>query len=213
MPFFISEPKSQVGVNIGLVFDGSLSEDGVMKFKDFGKKLVDSFEVSEEGARFSLMSFGFRPSLESKFKDELDGEKTKEKIDGMKRQFGVARMDKALKDAADTMFSEENVGKRSSLPKILVLLTSDGAQSYGPELDKAVESLKNADIKPLVVVIGDGLEDEVKKIAPKEEDVLRLDDVDELSATKDPLVERVLANAKGKGNRSGNCSLLAEIFF
>ena len=195
---FISEPKAEVAVNVGLVFDGTLSPAPLKKLKAFGKDVVDGFEVSDEGARFSLMSFGSQPSLEVTFREELGAEKLKEKMDGMDGQFGVARIDKALEDAAKTMFSDENLGRRSSFPKVLVLFTTDGAQSNEKDLDEAVENLKKEGVKAMVVIVGDGLKDEVKKIAPKEEDVFRLDDFDDLPETAGPLVDRLLEKVEGK---------------
>ena len=191
------EPKKEVGINIGLVFDGTLAKEPLMKLKEFGKNLVDSFVVSEDGAGFSLMSFDYRQNMEVTFKDELSAEKIKEKIDGMDGRLGVASMDTALEEAADVMFSDENVGKRSSYPKMLVLFTTDKAQSNDKDLAEAVEELKKGGIKPLVVIVGDGLKDEVKKIAPKEEDVFRLNEFEELPETAGPLVDRMLDNVEG----------------
>ena len=194
--------KADTRANIGLVLDGTMNREALREVKSYANLIVDSFQVSDDASRFSVMWFGYRPILEFSFKDKLNADDVKDRITAGGRQYGVPRTDKALQDAADVMFNNDNLGDRSSLPKVLILLTTDSARSNSRDLDRAVDSLKKADIKSMVVVIGDGIKNDLKKIAPKEEVVFRVDDVDDLPETKDPVVDRVVNNANVKGEVS-----------
>lgn len=165
--------------------------------RKFAKNLVDEFEVSNDSARFSLLFQGYESTLEVSFQDNDNAEELKQAIDRMGQLKYVGNVDEALQSAADRMFSKENVGDRSSLPQMLVFLTSDKTQSDTKGLDEALEGLTGKGVKTCVVVVGNGLQDEVRKIAPKTEDVFRVDGLDKLSKTIDPLVDRLVNNGKG----------------
>ena len=155
-------------LNIGLVFDNTMVGESMVKVKNFAKRLVDSFTISDDAARFSLMFYGYRPSLDVLFKDGLNADELKMTIDDAKGQSGKAQIDTALQEAADRMFSAENSGGRSSQPKVLILFSSGSSVSDPARLNKAVEALRRAGVRIYIVMIGEGELGKMQGIAGRE---------------------------------------------
>lgn len=90
--------------------------------------LAQSFGLSTDGVRVSLVTFGERGTLRVKFDEFSKTEDFSAAVAGLALEGGnKVRIDRGLEVARDSMFLNRN-GARRDIPKVLVVLT-DGSQT------------------------------------------------------------------------------------
>ena len=110
-------------VDIGFLVDssGSISPSDWSAVLNALQRFVDSFLVSAEGSRFSVISYSSEPYVDFRFNtltgDRLNNKEVKKLIGSIKHQKGYTFMDKALGLADSDMFSTKG-GMRAAARKV-----------------------------------------------------------------------------------------------
>lgn len=117
--FFVSE--NRFPLDIAIMFPPSSSDKSVKSMKTFTKSLVNSFDISPTGTRFSFAVFAddvHSPltfsSLEGK---RISRDNVETVLDGMKMTGSVNRLDKGLQWVDQEIFNEYN-GMRPMVLKV-----------------------------------------------------------------------------------------------
>ena len=115
--------ECKVPIDLGFLIDasGSIGENGFNKIRNFVKKIVDAFEVSEVGTHVSAVWYSDDAKVAFDFKT-LKGENiTKANVfkllDKISVTSGKTRIDKALRLAYSDMFSDKG-GSLPGRPKV-----------------------------------------------------------------------------------------------
>ena len=140
--------------DVVVVLDGSASvkKKDFKQFKEFVKLLVNSYNVSENGVRLSVIEYSDDANLIIPLNQFYDVGRLKSEIDRIQPSGGSSHTDKALDKAWKEGFSSKN-GARPGIPKILILVT-DGKSSGKTTLENAVLPLRLNGIVVHIVAIG-----------------------------------------------------------
>jgi len=177
-------PKCKTIVDVGFILDSSGSlRDDYQNEKNFLKEIAGAFGVSDDGSRSAVVTFSYYSEHSIKFKDHKDISSFNAAVDAIPLMGSTTRIDRALRQTQDEMFTEEN-GARPGIPKLLILLT-DGTQSIDKNTedpaDIAVE-LRAVGINMIVVGIGPGTnETELTHMAGGAGNVFRAASFDDLT--------------------------------
>ncbi len=195
--FFISPTadKCTKQVDVGFIVDssGSLRSDHE-KEKEFVKALADTFSISKEGSRASIITFNSNASINVKFSDHEVVADFQKAVDGLPEPTGKTRIDKALKLAKDELLTSK-YGARENVPKLLVLLT-DGTQTTAEGAvnpgDIAAE-LRQSGVRLIVIGVGKKVNtEELLRIAGENSNLYQATNFDELKSFA--FVERLHVN-------------------
>jgi hypothetical protein len=110
-------------MDIAILLDssGSTGRRNWPKMLNFAVKLMDSFDVSEEGTHFAALVFSTNPEIEIKFNTyngtELNRANIKRDIEILRLQSGLSFIDKALLAADKEIFTVE-AGMRQDKRKV-----------------------------------------------------------------------------------------------
>jgi hypothetical protein len=121
--FFPPEEHCSVPMDIAFLLDSSRSTGrrNWQNMLDLSVKLVDSFDVSEEGTHLAVLSFSTKPDIEMKFNTyngtELKRANIKRDIERLRLQSGLSFIDKALLAADKEIFTVE-AGMRQDKRKV-----------------------------------------------------------------------------------------------
>ena len=100
---------------------GSISRRNFKKLLDFIQDLLDGFDISEEGTHIAVIEYSTKASVQIKFNDfsgaQLHAPNIKRKIRRIPHSRGYTYIDKALKLANTSVFSEEG-GMRPGVTKV-----------------------------------------------------------------------------------------------
>ena len=183
-----------------VLLDGSASvkERGFKQVKDFVKSLVDSYKISENGVRFSVLEYSDTARVIIPLNRFYDADQLKTEIENIQASGGTSQTDKALETALREGFSLEN-GARPGAPKTLILIT-DGKSSGETSLQDAVLPLRQSGVVVHVVAIGDEAKDsDVKSVAAGGDYVQPVDKFDDITVVVPGLVQKINENLdKGK---------------
>ena len=160
----------------------SMTEDDYKKQKQFVIRVAESFHMAPKGTQFALITYSSTAKLHIRFSDHLDQEKFKSVVYNLPFSAGGTRFDKALKLAAEEMFTTKS-GARSGVPKVMIILT-DGRQSQDPDakpLKEAVLPLRQSSVQIHAVAIGSQVDrSELRKLVQRDEDIFSIKDFDTL---------------------------------
>ena len=151
-PISLEPPKLKhdVGMDILFLVDGFTTSFTFSMQKDFVKRLARSFGVSAAGSRAAGLSYGVTPIPFHSFSDFSTLKKFENAVDKAQMVTGDVRIDRAL-SYAENMFSFA----RSSVPRILILLTASKQSPSGQSLDLAIQPIRNLGVLTYVISIGD----------------------------------------------------------
>lgn len=161
----LEKPKCNSVVDIGFVLDSSGS---VWKHYDNEKKFIKSlakaFGLSKDGSHAGVVTFSSNAELSVKLKEHNDLGEFYDAVDNIRHMGGSTRIDLALKEVKENLFTKEN-GARAGVKKIVILL-SDGHQTGKGAKDptKMAEQLRDDGISVIVIGIGN-LDDKLVKLA------------------------------------------------
>ena len=159
------------------------------RVKEFVSAMLDSFSGS--AVRFSLMSFGESTRLHYSFNDGLSTDDLKGVVNGISPTSGESRVDVPLRDVVNVMFSDQNAGKRTNVPRVLVFLTSGRARFDPGLLSRSSSGLRAANIQSFVTVVGEGLEKDIQQVVTDNSDMFPLTTYGELSLIVTPMAQHI----------------------
>lgn len=116
-----------VAVDIGFVVESSdnVSPEMWRNFKDIVKKTVDRYQVAPRSANIGMISYGNKSFEVFNFNtlpdETMNNYEVKRLVDKATLQRGTPRLDRALKLAYTSLFTEEK-GMRRWVPKVCSLL-------------------------------------------------------------------------------------------
>lgn len=152
---------SSCKLDLGLVVDTtqSIKQKNINELKTVLKKLVQQFDISNDGAHIALETFGDKSVIHNLFDEPKFFEKNSltnlidEKIDKLTKP---TRLDLALEKADLELFTREN-GDRHGVRSVMVLFT-DG-RSHPKETEKKkykehLRSIKSKGVRVVVLAIG-----------------------------------------------------------
>ena len=142
---------------LDLVFalDGSesLTKDEFENLKEFVIKSLPSYSISREKTRVGVIEYSDEVSIKLPLHQYFTIKQITEAVRGIEPSRGRQVVtDKALKTAADDVFSITS-GGRPGAAKVLVVITDD-ASTGNQAISEAVEPLKKAGIQIHIVAIG-----------------------------------------------------------
>lgn len=178
------EPLCTEKADIAFLMDASesMTEDDFEKQKDFVIKVAESFHMAPKTTQFALVTYSSTAQLHIRFRDHLNHESFKTVVQHLLFAAGGTRFDKALKLAADGVFTGQS-GARAGVPKVMIILT-DGRQSHDYDaipIQDAVLPLRQLSVKIHAVAIGSNVNRlELRKLVVKEGDVFNIKDFDNL---------------------------------
>ncbi|XP_078377620.1 SCO-spondin-like [Oculina patagonica] len=160
----------------------SMTEDDFEKQKSFVTKVAESFHMAPKTSQFALVTYSSTAKLHIRFRDHLNQDTFNTVVKQLPFAAGGTRFDKALKLAAEEVFTKEG-GARSGVPKVMIILT-DGRQSQDYDaipLQQAVLPLHQMSVQIHAVAIGSQVNRvELRKLVQKEEDIFSIKDFDNL---------------------------------
>lgn len=133
-------------LDLGLVVDTtkSIERKNVPVLRRSLKKLIQEFDISEEGVHISFETFAKDSKLHNKFNDEsFHSNKAMMSLiqKSIKKLTMPTRLDKALFKADREMFIKEN-GDRAGVPSVMLLYTDGKSHPETEDFVPAVISLR-----------------------------------------------------------------------
>lgn len=160
----------------------SMTEDDFEKQKSFVTKVAESFHMAPKTTQFALVTYSSSAKLHIRFRDHLNQDTFNKVVKQLPFAAGGTRFDKALKLAAEDVFTTES-GARAGVPKVMIILT-DGRQSQDYDaipLQEAVLPLHQMSVQIHAVAIGSQVNRaELRKLVRNEEDIFSIKDFDTL---------------------------------
>lgn len=170
--------------DVAFLMDGSesMTEQDFEKQKDFVTRVAESFHMTPTMTQFALITYSSSANLHIRFKDHMNQSAFSTIVRQLPFAAGGTRFDKAIKLAAENVFTEES-GARPGVPKVMIILT-DGQQSQDYDalpLQQAVLPLHRLSVQVHAVAIGNQVKmAELRKLVQKEEDIFSIKDFDNL---------------------------------
>lgn len=156
----------------------SMTEEDFEKQKQFVIKVAESFHMAPKTTQFALVTYSSTANLHIRFRDRLNQDTFNKIVQQLPFAAGGTRFDKALKLAAEDVFTAEG-GARPGVPKVMIILT-DGRQSHDYDvipLQEAVVPLHRLSVQVHAVAIGSQVNRvELRKLVQKEEDIFSIKD-------------------------------------
>ena len=160
----------------------SMTEQDFEKQKDFVTRVAESFHMAPKTTQFALVTYSSSAKLHIRFRDNMNQDRFNSMVKQLPFAAGGTRFDKALKLAAEDVFTAES-GARPGVPKVMIILT-DGRQSQDYDaipLQEAVRPLHRFSVQVHAVAIGSQVNKvELRKLVQKEEDIFNIKDFDSL---------------------------------
>ena len=178
--FYFPEVLCVEKADIAFVMDASesMTEDDFEKQKDFVIKVAESFHMAPTTTQFALVTYSSTATLHIRFRDHLDQDTFNKVVKQLPFAAGGTRFDRALKLAAEEVFTTED-GVRAGVPKVMIILT-DGRQSHDFDavpLEQAVLPLNQLSVQIHAVAIGSQVNRvELRKLVRNEEDIFSIKD-------------------------------------
>ena len=161
--------------DVGLIMDvsGSVGSHWPDE-KNFVMDLVETIELSPSGAHAAVTLFDNRATLDIKFTDHFTNAEFEIALDALTFRRGTTEIGLALETALTEMFQEAN-GMRLANPKVAILIT-DGQSNYAVDYEDYKNRFHAANIKLLVVGIGNVNEDDLEQLVQTSDDLLLVTD-------------------------------------
>lgn len=185
-------------MDIAVILDGSqsLSEENFEKLKNFTKSIVEKYGVSKSGPHIAVVEFSKEPAIAIKLDDHFETANLKMAIDNIKPSGNLqVKTDEALRVVVNDVFSSE-AGGRSSVPKIVILVTDDESTGDRP-LEEMKADTEGQGARIFVVAIGTSVDrDDLKKLIPKDDYIVSVPDVDDLDNITSHIVDAIKTDTK-----------------
>lgn len=181
--------------DILVLLDGSASvkDHDFKQVKDFVKTLVDSYEISENGIRLSVIEYSDEAKLVIPLNRFYNAVQLKNAVDQIQASGGTSQIGNALETAGREGLSLEN-GARPGAPKTVILIT-DGKAAGERSLEDAVLPLRQRGIVVHVVSIGNEAKDpQVTSAATGDDYVHPIDKSDDITSVVPGLVQKINEN-------------------
>ena len=142
--------------------------------KEFVKMVARGLDIAPGRSRVGLILYSNFATVSAEIGAKTTLDSFQNLVDGLPHEKGKTRIDRALKLATSLFDPSANGAIRPGVPRILILLTN-GKQTEAPDaiaLDHAARPLFEADVRILVVGVGQNLDEgELQALALKEDDV------------------------------------------
>ena len=160
----------------------SMTEEDFGKQKNFVIKVAESFHMAPQTTQIALVTYSSTAKLHIRFRDHLNQDSFQTVVQHLPFAAGGTRFDKALKLAAEDVFTAQS-GARAGVPKVMIILT-DGRQSNDIDavpIQDAVQPLRQLSVQIHAVAIGSQVNRaELHKLVVKEGDIFSIKDFDNL---------------------------------
>lgn len=160
----------------------SMTEDDFEKQKNFVMKVAESFYMAPKTTQFALVTYSSTATMHIRFKDHFNRDSFNAVVKGLPFAAGGTRFDRALKLAAEEVFTAKG-GARVGVPKVMIILT-DGRQSNDYDavpIQDAVIPLRQLSVQIHAVAIGSQVNRlQLRKLVTKEGDIFSIKDFDSL---------------------------------
>ena len=160
----------------------SMTEDDFEKQKNFVMKVAESFYMAPKTTQFALVTYSSTATMRIRFKDHFNRDSFNAGVKGLPFAAGGTRFDRALKLAAEEVFTAKG-GARVGVPKVMIILT-DGRQSNDYDavpIQDAVIPLRQLSVQIHAVAIGSQVNRlQLRKLVTKEGDIFSIKDFDSL---------------------------------
>ena len=145
-------------IELGFVVDGSSSVEAYgnsnfQMMKNFIKQVIRSFDVSSGATRVGAIVYSTNATVVFKLDQYSSYEEVEEAVDGMPYPGGGTHTGKALKMAANTLYSSGLV--RGNVPKVLLVIT-DGVST--DDVTQSATLLNTNGVLVYVVAIGQDID-------------------------------------------------------
>ena len=116
--------ECKVPIDLGFLIDasGSIGVSGFKKIRDFVKRIIDAFEISEAGTHVAAIWYSDDAEVAFNFTslqgDNITRDEVFKLVEGISVTKGKTRIDKALRLAHSDMFSVKG-GSQPGRPKVL----------------------------------------------------------------------------------------------
>ena len=155
---------------------GSVGQWGYSQEQSFVRTVVQRYGISRTGTHVAVIEYSSKATLEIPLTGYYDYSGFNRALGRLPYTRGMTRIDLALKVAAEKVFVPSG-GSRSSVPKILILMT-DGYQTQIPNvstpLDKEVLPLRRKGVQVYALAIGPYTkEHELRLIVQKKENIFK----------------------------------------
>ena len=163
--------------DIGFAVDisSSVRINGFRRSKEFFKKVLNRFPISERGVHAGLIHFSSTAHLIFGFDEHYTLSDVENAVDRTKYRKGGTRTDKALKLARTRLFALPPEGSsRRNIPRFLVV-TTDGISMRPSTTGLEAQALKNEGVH--IIVVGVGFRTHMKElraIASRPQDVIKV---------------------------------------
>ena len=185
--FLSVSPTTNVDADVLFVMDSSqaVTQDDYGKQKTFIKSIAKHLNVSPGRSRGALVSYGSAASVVRQFSGGSIA--FDESVDIASFNGGGGRLDRALHEAAGLLSSA-----RSSIPKVVVLLTAGTLPIGSPSPEFAGRLVRAAGGRPFVVSIGrEPDKRELRKVVERPEDVFEVESFSELGTYASSLAKKI----------------------
>ncbi|KAL9988969.1 hypothetical protein ACROYT_G003468 [Oculina patagonica] len=167
-------------VDVAFIMDssGSISEQDFQKEKDFVKQAALLMNVAPGHSRAAIILFTDTALVKVTLGQHQAIEEFKRAVDSLDKLKGETHIDRALNVAADDVFSKA----RTDVRRVAILL-SDGVQTKGGSMKKAIESLRKLGVRVLAIAMGqidDTNTKVLRSVTERNEDFVKAEDFNDL---------------------------------
>ncbi|XP_032218274.2 uncharacterized protein LOC116601510 isoform X2 [Nematostella vectensis] len=169
------------GVDIGFIVDSSesITDEAFINEKNAVRAISEQFLIQPGQSRAGVVLYSGNPKLSISFDQYQSNGDFKSAVSRLQHLQSHTRLDKALRFAAANLFNNQRPG----YPAVAIVM-SDGRQTPGAEsLSTAVQPLKELGVRVFAVGVGDRVvNDELKKLVQRDEDIYEVESFDKLIA-------------------------------
>ena len=130
-----------------------MREAAFIEMKDFVNSIVDSFQVSQQEARFAALSYSQDAQVDFNFVRYDTAEQVKRAINGLVHKKSDTRVDKALELASSEIFNLQGQ-VRTRRPMVLIVFFDGDISRDMPDLKEVAAPLKDYGVKLVAVGVG-----------------------------------------------------------
>ncbi|XP_020630779.1 von Willebrand factor-like [Orbicella faveolata] len=162
---------------------------------DSVKSLIDKYDVGEDKAHFSIVTYARNAKVRVSLDDPkyYSNEALKELFDEMKKQDklgSLTRTDVALKTVGEEVFVKKNGGRPES-PNIMIVFTDGNTHKRSEDYETVIPALEAAGVNRVAVGIGKNIdESELETIAGDKNRVVNAQDFGDLDNQLDDIREK-----------------------
>ena len=186
--FFKAKP---VKLDLGVLFgaSGKNASEIFSAQKEIVKSMLDTLQITPNTTLLGAVTYGRDATVSIRFGSVDNTRDTKNAIDAIQTPGDGTNLNNAMEVARDKLFSPV-YGSRSGTPKTLLVFVNKRPSDFPLDLAKVTKTFKDAQIKIVVVGMGDEVdESQLKNIADKEYLPKSISDSQKLRI---PLVKAVL---------------------